>query len=501
MNLETIIGLEIHIQIKTKSKMFCGCSNSGENEPPNTTVCPICLGHPGTLPMANKSAVEMGALMALALNCEINRVSVWARKNYFYPDLLNGYPISQFEKPLAIGGHLTVIVRETEKRFNIERLHLEEDAAKNFHSQDATLVDYNRGGTPLMEIVTKPDFRTPEEAKLFLQELRLLARYLKVSEADMEKGHLRCDANISLRPAGEDKLYPKTEIKNLNSFKSVEKALTYEIKRQSDLWNLGTPPIKQSTRGWDENKLETVEQRDKEESADYRYFSEPDLPPVLFNEEDVARLQARLPELPRTKRLRFEEEYQLNGVEARQLVENEAVAGYFEAIMSEARAWLEENVNIEGTREEIWQLNRQRLSRLVFGWLTSELFKLMNENSLEIHDLKINPENFAEFVILLYQKKVNSSAGQLILKKMFETGGNPSAIMEEEDLIQIDDADQLEQVAAEIIKANPDQVGEYKKGKTPLIKYFIGLAMKEMKGKADPEKLAEIFKNKINESS
>jgi len=505
MNLETIIGLEIHIQIKTKSKMFCSCSNGGENsprfgeagEPANTTVCPICLGHPGTLPVANKQAVEMGALMALALNCEINRTSVWARKNYFYPDLSKGYQISQFELPLAVEGHLTIINRNGEKRFNIERLHLEEDAAKNFHSKDMTLVDYNRGGTPLMEIVTKPDFRTPEDAKLFLQELKLLARYLNVSEADMEKGNLRCDANISLRPVGEEKLYPKTEIKNLNSFKAVEKALTYEMKRQTDLWNLGTPPMSQSTRGWDENKLETMESRDKEESADYRYFSEPDLPPLFLNEGEIAHLQAIMPELPRAKRLRLEEEYQLNGVDARMLVEDEAVAGYFEAVISEAREWLEENANTEGTSEEIWQLNRQRLSKLIFGWLTSELFKLMNETGLAIHDIKINPENFAEFIILLYQRKFNSSAGQIILKKMFETGGDPEHIMEEEDLIQVDDADALEKAVTRIINENSEQVAEYKKGKTPLLKFFIGLGMKEMKGKADPEKLGELFREKL----
>ena len=515
MNLETIIGLEIHIQIKTKSKMFCSCSNSGENsprfgeagEPANTTVCPICLGHPGTLPVANKQAVEMGALMALALNCEINKTSVWARKSYFYPDLPKGYQISQFDLPLAVEGHLTIINHNGEKRFGIERLHLEEDAAKNFHSKEATLVDYNRGGTPLMEIVTKPDFRTPEDAKLFLQELRLLARYLKVSEADMEKGHLRCDANISLRPIlsgaegsiGEEKLYPKTEIKNLNSFKSVEKALTYEIKRQTGLWELGTPPMIQSTRGWDENKLETVSQRDKEESADYRYFNEPDLPPLLFNEEEIRRLQARMPELPRAKRLRFEEEYQLNSVDARMLVEDEAVAGYFEAVISEAREWLEENANTEGVSEEIWQLNRQRLSKLVFGWLTSELFKLMNETGLTILDIKINPENFAEFIVLLYQKKFNSSAGQLILRKMFETGGDPEHIMEEEDLIQVDDTSELEKAVARIINENPEQAAEYKKGKTPLLKFFIGLGMKEMKGKSDPEKLGELFRQKLGE--
>ena len=419
MNLEPVIGLEIHIQTRTKSKMFCDCSNDGENQKPNTTVCPICLGHPGTLPVANKKAVEFGLMMALALNCQINKKSIWARKNYFYPDLPKGYQISQFEEPLAIEGHLTVLANKEESRIGIERLHLEEDAAKNFHSKEKTLVDYNRGGTPLMEIVTNPDFKTPAQAKAFLQELRLMARYLKVSSADMEKGHLRCDANISLRKPGETKLYPKTEIKNLNSFKSVERALEYEIKRQTDLWNQGTPPNYQSTRGWNEKLLKTEEQRDKEESADYQYFPEPDLPPLIFTKEAIDQIQQKLPELPRDKRVRLEKEYLVNSVDAKILVEDENVADYFEQVLTEARAWLESMGDPMGTSEEIWQLNRQRLTKLVTGWLLSELFKLLKEESKSILDIKITPENFAEFISIVYKRKVNSSAAQVLLRKMY----------------------------------------------------------------------------------
>ncbi|MFA6305027.1 MAG: Asp-tRNA(Asn)/Glu-tRNA(Gln) amidotransferase subunit GatB [Patescibacteria group bacterium] len=499
MNLETIIGLEIHIQLKTKSKMFCSCSNVGENQPPNTTVCQICLGHPGTLPFANQEAITMGAMLALALDGKINPVSIWARKNYFYPDLPKGYQISQFDKPLSTEGHLTIHVLGEEKRINIERLHLEEDAAKNFHSPEATLIDYNRAGTPLAEIVTKPDFRSPLEAKIFLTQLRLLARYLHVSDADMEKGHLRCDANISLKQVGEEKLHPKTEIKNLNSFRSVERALEYEMKRQLELWQLGTPPSKETTRGWDENKLITVEQRSKEDSADYRYFPEPDLPPLVFSEAQVTEIKNSLPELPKAKILRFIKEYQLNATDAITLVDDETVADYFEKVMTEARGWLEASGDPIGTSEEIWELNKKRLTKLVSGWLLSELFKLMNEAKTTIYDLKITPENFAEFIALIYERKVNSTTAQAVLRKMFVTGADPSHIIEEEDLGQISDEPALIQAVEKIIAGNLEQVAEYRQGKTPLLKYFIGLSMKEMKGKADPEKLAELFKSKLDD--
>jgi len=497
MQLETVIGLEIHIQMKTKSKMFCGCSNDGENQPPNTTICPVCLGHPGTLPVANRQAIKYGVIMALALDCKINNRSIWARKNYFYPDLSKGYQISQFEEPLSASGHLTITVKEKKYRIGITRLHLEEDAAKNFHSENQTLVDYNRAGTPLMEIVTEPDFRSPEEAKVFLQELRLLARYLGVSDADMEKGHLRCDANISLRPVGEDKLYPKTEIKNLNSFKSVERALAYEVKRQSDEWQKGTPITFQSTRGWDASAIKTVEQRSKEDSADYRYFPEPDLPPIVFTAEEIKEIRASLPELPWQKKERFIKEYGLALPNAKTLVEDKEVADYFEKVMMEMRAWVEALEETEGTSEEIWAQHKAKLTKLVCGWLLSELYKLINEAGQSILDVKITPENFAEFITIVYKKKVNSSAAQVLLKEMYETGGDPSQILEEKDLSQVGDTDELSQVVEQIIKNNPGQVREYQAGKEPLIKFFIGLAMRQTKGKADPEMLENLFKKKL----
>jgi len=493
MNLESIIGLEIHIQLKTKSKMFCSCSNNGENEPPNTTVCPICLGHPGALPVVNQVAVKMGVKMALSLDCSINQESIWERKNYFYPDLAKGYQISQFEKPLAESGQLTIESKKGPRQIGINRLHLEEDAAKNFHGQGATLVDFNRAGTPLAEIVTEPDLRTPLEAKVFLQELRLLAVYLGVSDADMEKGHLRCDANISLRSVGDNKLYPKTEIKNLNSFKFVERALEYEIKRQTELWQKGQPPKTESTRGWDEKNLKTVAQRSKEDSADYRYFPEPDLLPLIFNAEAVAGSRSALPELPQAKRQRFVKEYGLALEDAKVLAENQRLADYFEKVMMEARSWLESLENVSGTAEEIWQQNQKRLVKLVSGWLTSELFKLMNQANLTIEEIKITPENFAEFIALVYEGKINSSAAQLILAEMFASGQDPSDIMQDQDLGQLDDLDALSQTVEQIIKNNPEQTAQYRQGKTPLMKYFLGQAMKATKGKANPELLEELF--------
>ncbi|MBT4335498.1 Asp-tRNA(Asn)/Glu-tRNA(Gln) amidotransferase subunit GatB, partial [bacterium] len=348
-----------------------------------------------------------------------------------------------------------------------------------------------------MEIVSEPDFRTPEQARVYLQELRLLARYLEVSDADMEKGHMRCDANISMRPEGEDKLYPKTEIKNLNSFRSVERALAYEIKRQTDLWNKSTPVDYSSTRGWDEKLLKTVEQRDKEESADYRYFPEPDLKPLILSEDEINKLKATLPELPQEKRLRFINEYGLKYIDAKLLVEDKGVAKYFEQVMSETRSWLESLDGMEGSSEEIWEQSKVKLVKSVFGWITSELFKLFKENNTSISDIKITPENFAEFITLVFSRKVNSTSAQVLFKEMFDTGGDPSNILDEKDLSQVGDTKKLNKIIEKIVKNNPDQVKEYKSGKEPLIKFFIGQAMKETKGKADPQVLEDLFKNKL----
>ncbi|MEA3272371.1 MAG: Asp-tRNA(Asn)/Glu-tRNA(Gln) amidotransferase subunit GatB, partial [Patescibacteria group bacterium] len=409
MKYEPVIGLEIHVQLKTKSKMFCSCDNGGENQSPNTTVCPICMGHPGILPVANKKAIEWSVLAGLALNCKIPDNSKFDRKNYFYPDLPKAYQISQFDEPVAIEGFLD-IETPTKKgrertRIKITRAHLEEDAAKNIHgdNKDYSYIDYNRCGTPLLEIVTEPDFRSPQEAKIFLQELRLIMRYLEISNADMEKGHLRCDANISLREKGKTKLNPKIEIKNLNSFKSVERALEYEIKRQSKLDKL---PQESSTRGWNEKKGVTEQQRTKEEAHDYRYFPEPDLPPLDLNEMRK-KMKNELPELPQTKRVRFLDEYKLTYSDAQTIIDNEALANYFEQVVSELQEWLPSLEEVDGTKEEIWEKNKKKLIKLVSGWLLSKLGGLMAENKISIRTLKITPENFAEFVALIYTNKLS----------------------------------------------------------------------------------------------
>ncbi|MFA6215205.1 MAG: Asp-tRNA(Asn)/Glu-tRNA(Gln) amidotransferase subunit GatB [Patescibacteria group bacterium] len=525
MKLTPIIGLEIHVQLKTKSKMFCGCDNSGENQKPNTTVCPVCMGHPGVLPVANRQAIEWSVMSALALNCQIPEISKFDRKSYFYPDLPKNYQISQYDQPIGLKGYLDIETKTGSRKIGITRLHLEEDAAKNFHSADGsprfarlnseserageagknTLVDYNRSSTPLMEIVTEPDLRTPAEAKIFAQELRLIMRYLGVSDADMEKGHLRCDANVSLTDQPTDKiefekLSPKTEIKNINSFKAVEKALEYEIKRQTELWEKNQAPKQQTTRGWDENKGITEEQRTKEEASDYRYFPEPDLPPLNFkpgaeNAIDVKALRDSLIELPQAKRQRFITEYDLSAENAKILSDDKTLASFFEHAISELRAWLIALGETEGTEEEIWQKNKGKLSKLAANWLINKLLAITHKDASA--ELKITPENFAEFITIVYQNKVNSTIAQKLLEKMHQTGKDPSVIMDEEDLTKSQDSGSLEIIIEKIIAANPKQVGQYKKGKTTLIQFFVGQIMRETKGQADPSQIKDILTNKL----
>lgn len=497
---ETVIGLEIHLQLKTDSKMFCNCSNDANDQAPNSLVCPICLGHPGTLPIVNKEAVKQALMMSLALNLKINKKSKFDRKNYFYPDLPKGYQISQFDEPLAQNGHLVIDANEQTWSIGIERLHLEEDAAKNVHQDGKTLVDFNRGGTPLAEIVTQPDFKSPTEAKEFLMQLRLIARYLGVSDADMEKGNLRCDANISLRPVGDHDFYPKTEIKNLNSFKAVEKALQFEEIRQRNLWDEGKAPDKTETRGWNEDKGETIAHRTKEGSADYRYFPEPDLPPLIISEKLLTQVNSTMPELPFAKKERFVKEYALSSKDAWVLVYQRKWANYFEDIMSDLRAWLFKVKGVSPDTDQasaLWEEEKARLSKAAFAWLTSELFGLLG-NDFKIEDLKISAENMAELIKLVYDKKINSSAGQKILKEMFEgKDDDPSRIAEKLDLAQIDDDSTLEDLAVKVIMSNSSQVEEYKSGKEAVLKYLVGQFMKESKGKANPQKAEEILKKKL----
>lgn len=508
MKLEAIIGLEFHVQLKTKTKMFCACSNETEAKEPNVNICPICLGHPGILPTINEEAVHMAIKAALALNCTIASHTKFDRKNYFYPDLPKGYQISQYDQPIALGGYLIInfqaadglsgsLTDETQlKRIGITRLHMEEDAAKSTHGAQETLIDYNRGGTPLIEIVTEPHLRSPGEAKTFAQELQLIVRHLGISDADMEKGQLRCDGNISLRPEGDKKLYPKTELKNINSFRALERALSFEIERQTLLWHAGTPPTKEETRGWDDNTQTTISQRFKEGESDYRYFPEPDLPPLIITPEEIAELKLEIPELPQDKRRRFMDMYSFTGEEAKILTENKKLASFTEKIISELKAWLLTLDTLDGDEDEIWVNNKQKLIKLVSNWVINKYLPALSDLDVTFLGSPVTAENFSEFICLIYENKINSSAAQAILKKMIETGADPSQLIEEMDLKQVSNSDELGVIIQKIISEYPDQVAEYKAGKVVVIKYFLGLIMRETKGKADPqttEKLLQEF--------
>lgn len=495
MVYEPVIGLEIHVQLKTKSKMFCGCSAHETAAAPNTHVCPICLGHPGVLPVPNEQAIRFGVLMGLAINCTIAPHSKFDRKNYFYPDLPKAYQISQFDLPIATGGfvELTNVPggTRTDARIGITRAHLEEDAAKSFHGADGkTYVDFNRGGVPLIEIVTEPDFTSPQEAKFFLQELRLIARYLGISDADMEKGHLRCDANVSLRKRDKDgnivgaKFNPKTEIKNLNSFRHVERALEYEIERQTRMWEEeGKPTSVSTTRGWDEGRQRTVEQRSKEEAADYRYFPEPDIP-ALALDEIAQEMRSSMPELPADRRLRFQMEYALKPSDARQICDDPVLADFAERTFSELAAWLDTTTagDVEG---EAYEKQKAQLGRLVSGWLLSKLMGLMTERGIDIRTIKITPENFAEFITLIAGKKLNNTGGLKTLERMLENGDSPTHIMEELALGQMDDEGVLAEAVDRVIEAHPAEVARYVAGEEQLMKFLIGQVMKETQGTAD----------------
>ncbi len=498
MELESIIGLEIHVQLKTQSKMFCACPNDGDIREPNTTVCPICLGHPGTLPVPNRTAVAYAIRGSLALGCTINFESKFDRKHYFYPDLPKGYQISQFDKP--IGEHGLVELENsdgTSKTIRIERLHLEEDAAKNnHHKPGVTHVDYNRAGTPLAEIVTHPDFRTAADAKQFLQELRLIMRTIGISNADMEKGHLRCDANISLRPVGTTELHPKTEVKNLNSFKSVERAIEFEIKRQTDLWKTNTPPAETTTRGWHDAKQHTYEQRSKETANDYRFFPEPDIPPMML--EDMAKEeQNHLPELPKGKKVRFMREYFFKPADVRLLVENKQLGDFAEAVMSEALNWLHDMPDADGTAEEIKEKHGPKIGKIVGAWITSKLLGALAERNISLDRTDITPENFAELVAMVMKNHINSSTGTKVLNVMIDTGQDPSNIVEEHGWTQVSDEGTLDTAIMKAINENPDAVEKYKAGKVQLIQFLVGAVMKETKGSADPAVVKKLLEDTL----
>ncbi len=501
MRYEAIIGLEIHVQLKTKSKLFCSCDNRSEDALPNTAICPICVGHPGVLPVLNKQALEFGLMAALALNCKIPEKAKFDRKNYFYPDLPKGYQISMFDEPICLDGLVPIEVPaagETRKyaEIRITRIHLEEDAAKSTHTDGKTFVDYNRGGTPLIETVTEPDFRSPLEAKVFLHELRRIMRYIGVSDADMEKGHMRCDANISLRPIGHTELSPKTEVKNINSFRAVERALNYEIQRQTKLWDEGKPPMITTTRGWDDVQGMTVGQRTKEDSADYHYFPEPDLPPLLLHEM-VDLVRPRMPELPRAKRLRFIEEYGFAPGETMILTEEKPIADYTEKVMMELREWIR-TLEIEGTEEEKWEANKKKLVKLFAGWFITKLFGLMEKHAIDIRIIKITPENFAELLTLLHGNRINATAGLQVLEEMILTGADPHHIVEEKKLEQVSNEGEISDIVQGVIEAHPQPVADFKAGKAQALQFLIGQVMKASRGKANPDMAQKLLKKLLS---
>jgi len=509
MRFLPIIGLEVHVQLKTASKMFCSCPNVNDDAAPNTAICPVCTGQPGALPALNEKAIELGIKAGLALGCDIPDQSVFDRKNYFYPDLPKGYQISQFHLPIAVSGRLELDIPGGQPPrdhiiVGVTRAHLEEDAAKNTHAEDASYVDYNRAGTPLLEIVSEPDIRTPQEAKAYLQEMRAILRTVGASDADMEKGQMRCDANVSLLPIDDDnhplqsEFNPKIEIKNLNSFRAVEKAITYEIERQTKLYEAGTPPTG-ATRGWDENKGQTFDQRSKETFADYRYFPEPDLPPqdlVAIRE----RIKGSLPELPAQKRSRLVDEYWFSASDAAFLTSNEGWAEYAEHVMGELGGWLETTDNSDKSGGELLNDNKKKFAKLAGGWLTTKLAGILAEKNMTISDLKLEAEDFAEFLHLIEAGEINSSNAQKLLVLMVDTGQDPSHLMEEHDLGQNMDAGALEELVKTMVRENPDKVEQIKAGKVAVLKWFVGGVMKATEGKANPSVAEELVKKEIGVS-
>jgi len=469
---EPVIGLEIHTELKTKTKMFCACKNDPDEHHPNFNICPICTGQPGTLPVINREAVDHVIKVGLALKSKIPETTKWDRKNYFYPDLPKGYQISQYDKPICLGGELNKI--------KITRVHLEEDTGRLVHFGHIghSLVDFNRAGVPLMELVTEPDFTSGEEASAFAQELQLILRYLGVSDADMEKGQMRVEANFSLRPIGSKELGTKVEIKNLNSFKAVRDAIDFEIERQTKILERDEK-ITQQTRGWNESKGETFLQRTKEESHDYRYFPEPDLPSMRTNIELIKEIEAGLPELPSGKRKRFKSEYGLADSQINILVNNKKLAGFFENVVSELQ-------ELEGG-------DKKKLVVLSANYILGDFLGLLNEASAEVDDARITAEDFAELIRLVYKKTITTSTAKEVLKEMWATGKDPSNIIDEKDLGQVQDAGKLEKVAEKIISENQPAVADYKKGKEASLQFLIGQVMRETRGKASPGVIKDIL--------
>lgn len=476
------------MELKTDSKMFCSCKNGlGLEKTPNVNICPVCTAQPGTLPVPNRQAIEFVQRAGLALNCTIRLLSKFDRKNYFYPDIPKGYQISQYDEPLCEAGVITI----DGKDIRITRIHMEEDTGKSSHpaGADYTLVDFNRAGVPLMELVTEADLSNGKETRAFCQRLQQTLRYIGISDADMEKGQMRCEVNISLHKEGEDRLSgTKAEIKNINSFRAVERAIDFEIARQTEILEEGGKVI-QETRGWDESRGETVSQRKKESAHDYRYFPEPDIPPLHFTQRYVEDMKAALPELPQAKEVRFQEEYRLNIDDAVMLASDKDLAIYFENVVSELQSKID-------AKEVTAPL--EKLIKLTANYIISELRKHFIKTGETIRDIRISPENFAELIGIIGDGKINSSAAQVVLEEMYKgIDADPSHIIESKNLGQVNDEAALTAVVEQVVAEHQKSIEDYKNGKQAAFQFLIGQIMKETKGKANPQVVADMLKIKI----
>ncbi|WP_286886994.1 Asp-tRNA(Asn)/Glu-tRNA(Gln) amidotransferase subunit GatB [Aneurinibacillus sp. UBA3580] len=475
MEFETVIGLEIHVELSTKSKIFCGCSTEF-GAPPNTHTCPICLGHPGVLPVLNKRAVEYAMKAALALNCEIAEESVFDRKNYFYPDLPKAYQISQLDKAIGKNGRVDIEVNGETKHIGITRIQLEEDAGKLMHAASgyASLVDYNRVGTPLLEIVSEPDLRSPEEARIFLEKLKAILQYCEISDLKMEEGSLRCDANISLRPVGQKEYGIRAELKNVNSFRNVQRGLEYEEVRQADILRDGGEVV-QETRRWDEAKGRTVSMRGKEEAHDYRYFPDPDLIKLKISREWVEEIRATIPELPDARRQRYMSEFGLPEYDAGVITMSKDISDFFDAAVQTGAD-----------------------AKSVANWLMGDLIGYLNANEKEMKDIQMTPESLGQMIKLIEKGTISNSIAKKVFKEMVESGKDPEKIVEEKGLVQISDEGAIKQMVDEVIAKNPQAVEDFKAGKEKAIGALVGQVMKASKGKANPGVVNQLLRDALS---
>jgi len=475
---EPVIGLEIHGELLTNSKMFCSCSaDYGSAPEPNTFICPVCTGLPGAMPTVNKKATELAALVGLALNCSINKHNTFARKNYFYPDLPKGYQISQYELPIASKGYLDVLDdTDAQQRITVRRVHIEEDTAKLAHEKNYALVDFNRAGVPLLEIVSEPDMHTVEAALSYATKIRAILRYLGVNSGDMEKGVLRFEANISVRPSGSSELRKRTEIKNLNSFRALTRASQYEIERQIKIYEAGGT-IVQETLGWDDVRGVTVSQRGKEDAHDYRYFPEPDLPPLQLSDSWIESIRTQLPELPEAKTKRFITDFELTPSDARFLTSDLALANYFESVVAKSKS----------------------SAKIVNTWIAGEFIRYINESNIDLSASPISTEDLAALIDMVTNKIISGNAGKTVLGEMFKSGGKPADIVKEKNLTQVSDEGFIQEAIAKILDENPKEVEGYLAGKETILQWIMGQIARATKGKADPNVARELLVKLLEE--